>query len=84
MSILLCKFVEYITNYNYLFDFKTRNFTPKALAKLNEKSAELYKEYLDIQKETSAGLWYKDLIDFKEDYIKTKNDYASAIAKLKD
>ena len=73
-----------LPNYNYLFDFKTRNFTPKALAKLNEKSAELYKEYLDIQKETSAGLWYKDLIDFKEDYIKTKNDYASAIAKLKD
>ena len=70
-------------NYNYLFDFKTRNFTPKMIQKLVEKSNELYKEYQDIQKETSAGLWYKDLLDFKDDYVKTKLEYDKAVAKLK-
>ena len=70
-------------NYNYLFDFKTRNFTPKMVKKLTEKSAELYKEFQDIQKETPAGLWYKDLLDFKEDYLKTKDEYNKAVLKLK-
>ena len=70
-------------NFNYLFDFRTRNFTPKAIAKLTEKSAELYKEFQDIQKETGAGLWYRDLLDFKEDFVKTQNDYNAAVAKLK-
>ena len=35
----------------YLLDFKTRNFTPKMVKKLTEKSAEVYKEFQDIQKE---------------------------------
>ena len=71
------------TNYNYLFDFTTRNFTPKAINKLMEKISNLNKEFIDIQKETGAGLWYRDLLDFKEDYLKTKNEYEAAVKKLK-
>lgn len=71
------------TNYNYLFDFTTRNFTPKAINKLLEKISNLNKEFIDIQKETGAGLWYRDLLDFKEDYLKTKKEYEAAVKKLK-
>ena len=70
--------------FSYLFEFKTRNFTPKALAKLNEQYNALYQTFTDIQKETAAGLWFKDLLEFKETYIKFNNEYAKALAKLED
>ena len=69
-------------NYNYLFDFKTRNFTPKALNRLNENYNKLYQEYTDIQLETAAGMWYKDLLEFKEEYIKFQKEYEASVAKL--
>ena len=69
-------------NYNYLFDFKTRNFTPKALNRLNENYNKLYQEYTDIQLETAAGMWYKDLLEFKEEYLKFQKEYEASVAKL--
>ena len=70
-------------SFNYLFDFKTRNFTPKAIKRLNENYANLYKDYQDISQQTSSGLWYNDLLDFKNDYIKHLKEQEAAIAKLK-
>ena len=69
-------------NYNYVFDFKSRNFTPKALARLNENYSKLYQDYTDIQKETAAGMWYKDLLEFKEEYLKFQKEYEASVAKL--
>ena len=68
--------------FNYLFDFKTRNFTPKALKRLNDQYNELYSTFNDIQKETAAGLWYKDLVEFREIYVKFQKDEAKKLAAL--
>lgn len=69
-------------SYNYLFDFKTRNFTPKALAKLNENYASLYQEYSEISKLTASSLWYNDLIEFKAEYLKFQSEQNEMIKKL--
>ena len=72
-------------NFNYLFDFKTRNFQPKALAKLNENYQELYKAYQDMTQVTGASLWLQDLITFKEVYTKfLKSEEAKMAAALKN
>ena len=57
-------------NWNYLFDFKTRNFTPEAIVRLNKNYQELYNEFLETQKITAAALWYQDLVEFRDEYIK--------------
>lgn len=57
-------------NWNYLFDFKTRNFTPEAVVRLNKNYQDLYNDYMETQKVTAASLWYQDLIEFKDEYIK--------------
>ena len=56
--------------WNYLFDFKTRNFTPDAIKRLNAQYQTLYAEYTETLNKTSASLWYEDLIDFREEYLK--------------
>ena len=61
-------------NWNYLFDFKTRNFTPEAIVRLNKNYQELYNEFLETQKVTAAALWYQDLVEFKDEYIKFHNE----------
>ena len=57
-------------NWNYLFDFKTRNFTPEAVVRLNNQYQTLYNDYMETGKITAAGLWLQDLIEFKDEYLK--------------
>lgn len=51
-------------NYDYLFDFQVRNFTPKKIAQLQEKYNSIYQEYQIIEKRTAAVLWLEDLEKF--------------------
>lgn len=69
-------------NFNYLFDFRTRNFTPKALARLNQNYQDMYLDYDQVSKQTSSGLWLQDLLDFKADYSKVQAEHEALIKKL--
>ena len=57
-------------NYDYLFDFTVRNFTPKRIEVLQERWKKIHAEYIAIESKTAAGIWLEDLEEFDKIMLK--------------
>lgn len=53
-------------DYDYLFDFKVRNFTPKKVASLTKEIQDLQADYQKINALTPQKIWLEDLDKLRE------------------